>query len=225
MIWGTVSSQSYFYWLYRVSPPLSAKDIINLILVLTIWWYPCVGSFVLLEESICYDHCILLAKLYHELIPMVGVSCPTISDSRALQEKGPSQLGARKTLSFILLLEVYTLHYFHPLPLSSPPLATTTWWGIYDLGFFLIPHISHGICLSLSHLLFYLAQCPQGPSVLSQIVDILLLKMCVCKIFSFYFLYPFIHWWTIRLFPFHSLEWNYYYIAIIAIIYCNYYCK
>ena len=37
MIWATVSSQSYFYWLYRVSPSLAAKNIINLILVLTIW--------------------------------------------------------------------------------------------------------------------------------------------------------------------------------------------
>ena len=42
MIWGTVSSQSCFCWLYRVSPSLAAKNIINLILVLTIWWCPCV---------------------------------------------------------------------------------------------------------------------------------------------------------------------------------------
>ena len=143
MIWATFSSRSCFCWLYSASPPLSAKNIINLISVLTIWWCPCVeSSLVLSEEGVCCDQCILLAKLDHELIPMVGVSCPTISDSGALQEKGLSQLGARKTLSFILLLEVYTLHYFHPLPLSSPPLATTIWWGIYEFGFLLIPHIS-----------------------------------------------------------------------------------
>ena len=35
MIWATVSSQSCFYWLYRASPSLAAKNIINLILVLT----------------------------------------------------------------------------------------------------------------------------------------------------------------------------------------------
>ena len=36
----------------------------NLILVWTIWWCPCVeSSLVLLEEGICYDECILLAKL------------------------------------------------------------------------------------------------------------------------------------------------------------------
>ena len=39
--------------------------IINLISVLTIWWCPCVeSSLVLLEEGVCYDQCILLAKLY-----------------------------------------------------------------------------------------------------------------------------------------------------------------
>ena len=41
MIWATVSSRSCFCWLYRASPSLAAKNIINLILVLTIWWCPC----------------------------------------------------------------------------------------------------------------------------------------------------------------------------------------
>ena len=57
MIWATVSSWSCFCWLYRTSPSLVAKNIINLILVLTIWWCPCVeSSLVLLEEGVCYDH-------------------------------------------------------------------------------------------------------------------------------------------------------------------------
>ena len=38
MIWATVSSQSCFCWLYRASPSLTTKNIINLISVLTIWW-------------------------------------------------------------------------------------------------------------------------------------------------------------------------------------------
>ena len=64
MIWATVSSQSYFCWLYRVSPSLATKNIINLILVLTIWWCTRVeSSLVFLEEGACYDQCILLAKL------------------------------------------------------------------------------------------------------------------------------------------------------------------
>ena len=43
---------------------MAAKNIINSILVLTIWWCPCIESFlVLLAEGVCYDQCILLAKL------------------------------------------------------------------------------------------------------------------------------------------------------------------
>ena len=53
MIWATVSSWSCFCWLYRASPSLAAKNIINLIWVLAIWWYPCVdSSLVLLEEAL-----------------------------------------------------------------------------------------------------------------------------------------------------------------------------
>ena len=51
MIWATVSSRSCFCCLYRASASLAAKNIINLISVLTIWWCPCVeSSLVLLEE-------------------------------------------------------------------------------------------------------------------------------------------------------------------------------
>ena len=68
MIWATVSSQYCFCWLYRASPSLAAKNIINLISVLTIWWCPCVeSSLVLLEEGVCYDQCILLVELYWPL--------------------------------------------------------------------------------------------------------------------------------------------------------------
>ena len=43
-------------WLYRASSSLAAKNIINLISALTIWWCPCVeSSLVLLEEDVCYD--------------------------------------------------------------------------------------------------------------------------------------------------------------------------
>ena len=61
IIWATVSARSCFCWLYRGSPCLAAKNIINLILVLIIWWCPCVKSpLVLLEEGVCYDQCVLL---------------------------------------------------------------------------------------------------------------------------------------------------------------------
>ena len=42
MIWVTVSSRSCFCWLYRASLHLAAKNINNLISVLTVWWCPCV---------------------------------------------------------------------------------------------------------------------------------------------------------------------------------------
>ena len=52
-MWATVSSQSCFG---RASPSLAAKNIINLISGLTIWWCPHVeSSLVLLEEGVCYD--------------------------------------------------------------------------------------------------------------------------------------------------------------------------
>ena len=44
MIWATVSSRSYLYWLYTASPSSATKNIINLISVLTIWWCPCEKS-------------------------------------------------------------------------------------------------------------------------------------------------------------------------------------
>ena len=54
MTWATVSFQSCFCQLYRTSLSLASKNIINLILVLTIWWCPCVeSSLVLLEECVC----------------------------------------------------------------------------------------------------------------------------------------------------------------------------
>ena len=68
MIWATVSSWSCFCWLYRASPSLAAKNIINLISVFIIWWCPGVeSSLVLLEVGVCYDQCVLLAELYEPL--------------------------------------------------------------------------------------------------------------------------------------------------------------
>ena len=60
-----VGSGSCFCWLYRASPSSAAKNIISLILVLPVWWRPCVElSLVLLEDGVCYDECVLLAKLF-----------------------------------------------------------------------------------------------------------------------------------------------------------------
>ena len=51
MIWATVSSV-LFCWLYRAAPSLAAKNIINLISVLTIWWCPCVESSLVLLKRV-----------------------------------------------------------------------------------------------------------------------------------------------------------------------------
>ena len=53
-----------FCWPYRASPSSPAKNIINLILPLIIWWCPCVELFpVLLEVGVCYDQCLLMANV------------------------------------------------------------------------------------------------------------------------------------------------------------------
>ena len=63
MIWATVSSWSCFCWLYRASPSSAANNIINLTLVLTTWWWPCVESSRVIGRCVFYDQCVLLAKL------------------------------------------------------------------------------------------------------------------------------------------------------------------
>ena len=64
MIWATLSTLSCFCWLNRAFSSLTAKNIINLISVLTIRWSSCVeSSLVLLEKDVWYDQCFLLAKL------------------------------------------------------------------------------------------------------------------------------------------------------------------
>ena len=63
------SRQEYWSGLPFPSP---AKNIISLILVLIIWWCPCVeSSLVLLEEGVCYDQCVLLAQNSVSLWPVL----------------------------------------------------------------------------------------------------------------------------------------------------------
>ena len=53
MIWATVSSRSCFCWLSRASPSSAAKNIINLISVLTICQCPYVSDVHMSVMSIC----------------------------------------------------------------------------------------------------------------------------------------------------------------------------
>ena len=77
MVWTTVRSQSSFCWLYRASPSSAAKNIINMISVLTIWWCPSVeSSLMLLEEGVCYDQSILLLASVLLHFVLQGQTCP-----------------------------------------------------------------------------------------------------------------------------------------------------
>ena len=59
MIWATVSSQSCFRWLYRASPSSAAKNIFNLISVITIWWCPCVES-----SLVCWNRVFAMSSVF-----------------------------------------------------------------------------------------------------------------------------------------------------------------
>ena len=68
---STVTSMSCFCWLYRAYPSSAEENIISLISVLTIWWYPYVELYlVLLEKIACCqarDQCVLLTKFCYPL--------------------------------------------------------------------------------------------------------------------------------------------------------------
>ena len=80
-----VSSWSSFCWPYRAPQSSAAKNIINLISVLTIWWCPCVElSLGLLEEDVCcnqpvlFDKTLLALALIHFCTPKANL--PVILD-------------------------------------------------------------------------------------------------------------------------------------------------
>ena len=102
MIQITVRSKSCFCWLCRASPSLAAKNIINLISVLSIWWCPCVeSSLVLLEEGVCYDQCILLANFATLHFVLQGHTCLLLQISLDF---------LLNIILFILFLAVLSLH-------------------------------------------------------------------------------------------------------------------
>ena len=71
MIWATVSSWSCFCWLYRASPSLAAKNMINLILVSTIWSYGKFGLGVQNEAGkrlteFCQENTLVIANTFFQ---------------------------------------------------------------------------------------------------------------------------------------------------------------
>ena len=107
MIWAAVSSWSCFCWLYRAFPSSTAKNIINLISVLNIWWCPRVeSSLVLLEEGVCCDQCALLPKLCYPL------SCLTLYFKAKLVCY--SRCSRFKICNIVLLTIITMLHATFP---------------------------------------------------------------------------------------------------------------
>ena len=114
-IWATVSSRSFwgffvlFCWLYRASTSSATKNIINLILMLTIWWCPHVElSLTLLQEGVCYDSIVLLAKLlvfalHHYILP--GQTCLLLQVSLDFVHLHSISLWWKQYLKLITVLE------------------------------------------------------------------------------------------------------------------------
>ena len=85
MIWAMVSHWSCFCWLYTASPVLAAKNIINLIWVLSIWWCPYVELF-LVSSRFWQRKCLLWStesqnKLLRQHVPLSN-ACPVLRASR-----------------------------------------------------------------------------------------------------------------------------------------------
>ena len=159
MIWATVSSWSCFCWLYRASPFLAAKNIINLISVLTIWWCSCVeSSLVLLEEGcllwpVCsLGRMVLAFALLHSVLqtpnlPVIpGVSLekamaphsstlawkiPWMEEPGRLQSMGSLESDTTERLHFHFSLSCIGEGNGNPLQCSclDNPRGRRAWWA------------------------------------------------------------------------------------------------
>ena len=122
MIWAIVSSQSYLCWLYRASPSLAAKNIINLISVLTIWWCPYVESCVVRRgylprpvRSLGKTYCGSVSSFFLELFlhwPPVAYWAPT--------DLGSSSFSVLSFCLFILFMGFSRQEYWSDLPFPCP---------------------------------------------------------------------------------------------------------
>ena len=179
-IWATVSSWSCFCWLYRASPPLTTKNIINLILKLTIWWRPWLeSSLVLLEEGICYDEHVLLAKLLalallhfvlkSQICLLLQVSLGfLVLHSNPLSWKGylfwilvlEGLVGLHRTIQFQLLQHYWLGHrlgllWYWVVCLGNEQLSFCHFWYCTQVLHF-------GLLLTMMATLFFLRDsCPQ----------------------------------------------------------------
>ena len=119
-----------FCWLYRAFPSSAAKNIINLISVLTIWWCPRVeSSLMLLEKGVCYDQCIFLTNfltqfshsvvsdslwphaLQHARLPCI---VKTAKGWEPILSQAPLSIVVHIVTYFILSINRSSSYYFHP---------------------------------------------------------------------------------------------------------------
>ena len=135
MIWGTVSSQSCFCWLDRAFPSLAAKNIINLILLLTIWWLSMCRVFSCVvgngKTLLCYwENSVSLCLLYFVLQVQTYLLLQVSLDFLLLHS---SPLWWKGHLFLVLILEgLAGLHRTVQLHL-----LWHYWWG-YRLGFYFL---------------------------------------------------------------------------------------
>ena len=138
MIWATVSSRSCFCWPYRAFPSLAAKNIINLISVLTIWWDPCIeSSLVLLEEGVCYDLCILLEKAMAPHSSTLAWKIPWTEEPDRLQCMGSLGVGHNWVTSLSLFTFMHWRRKWQSTPVFLPGESQgqgSRWAAVYGIA-------------------------------------------------------------------------------------------
>ena len=111
MIRATVSLRSCFCWLYRASSFSAAKNIISLILVLTIWWYHllCCWKRVFAMSSVFSWQNAISLCLFHFVLQ--GQTCLLFQVSLDFLLSHSSPLWWKGLLCLVLVLEGVLVHH------------------------------------------------------------------------------------------------------------------
>ena len=128
MIWTLF--QPCICWLYRASPSLPAKNIINLISVLAIWRHPYVrSSLVLLKEGVCYD-LVTDTDFSHYMgkdkIPKFNILCDGRKIFKTLVSKLIKIIQSFKFCSMVIIYCIFLLLLFS-CPVISDSLQPHGW--------------------------------------------------------------------------------------------------
>ena len=99
MIWATINTWFFFFWLYRASPSSTAKNIINLISVPTIWCCPYAESALRMRwpNYWSFSFSIIPSKEYPGLISfrmdwLDLLAAPSSSNTREDSTQGHHQM-------------------------------------------------------------------------------------------------------------------------------------